>query len=108
MHVQASTCTIMHARDEPRPAGPAVSPEERRRLLLARLRGDGRLVAASLARELGTSEDTIRRDLREMAAAGLVQRVHGGALPTSPALEPFAERQRRWPRAKEALAAATV
>ena len=31
------------------------------------------------------SEDTVRRDLRELAAQGLVQRVHGGALPRPPA-----------------------
>ncbi len=82
------------------------SPEERRRLLIDRLRADGRLVAANLAREFGTSEDTIRRDLRELAAAGLVQRVHGGALPVSPALEPFAARTRQSVSAKESLAAA--
>ena len=41
---------------------------------------DGKVVAARLVDELGVSEDTIRRDLRELAAQGLVQRVHGGAL----------------------------
>ena len=84
------------------------SPEERRRWLLDRLQRDGRLVAATLARELDTSEDTIRRDLRELAAAGLVQRVHGGALPRSPALEPFAMRRERSSEAKERLAAAAL
>src|SRR4051794_20746220 len=83
-----------------------VSPEERRERLLARLKDSGRLVAAELARELGTSEDTIRRDLRELAAAGLCRRVHGGALPLSPALGTFAERSRRPASAREALAAA--
>jgi DeoR/GlpR family transcriptional regulator of sugar metabolism len=84
------------------------SPEERRRFLLAKLRADGRLVAAALARELETSEDTIRRDLRELATAGLVQRVHGGALPPSPALEPFVVRRHQASDAKEALAAAAA
>ena len=75
----------MPASVAPGLAKPApVSPEERRRLLLHRLSVDGRLIAADLARELRISEDTIRRDLRELAAAGLVQRVHGGALPPSP------------------------
>lgn len=87
---------------------PCASPEERRRFLLERLRSDGRLVAAVLARELRTSEDTIRRDLRELAASGLVQRVHGGALPPSPALEPFAVRRHRAADAKERLAAAAA
>jgi len=41
---------------------------------------------------LELSEDTIRRDLRELAAEGLLQRVHGGALPASPAVGDFAAR----------------
>ncbi|PRY16694.1 DeoR/GlpR family DNA-binding transcription regulator [Kineococcus rhizosphaerae] len=59
---------------------------QRQELLLTRLRADGRLVAKDLAVELGLSEDSIRRDLRELAAAGLCQRVYGGALPVSPAV----------------------
>ncbi len=57
---------------------------ERRDLLVARLRQDGKLVARELAAELGVSEESVRRDLRELAAAGLCQRVYGGALPASP------------------------
>ena len=57
---------------------------ERRDLLMARLRRDGKLVARDLAAELGLSEDSVRWDLRELAAAGLCQRVYGGALPASP------------------------
>ncbi len=56
---------------------------QRKKLLLARLAAEGQLVAKALALELGTSEDTIRRDLRELAAQGQLQRVHGGALPAS-------------------------
>jgi DeoR/GlpR family transcriptional regulator of sugar metabolism len=59
---------------------------QRKKLLLDRLAREGQLVAKTLALELGTSEDTIRRDLRELAAEGLLQRVHGGALPVSAAL----------------------
>jgi DeoR/GlpR family transcriptional regulator of sugar metabolism len=58
--------------------------DERKQFLLDRLKRDGRLVAKSVSRELSLSEDTIRRDLRELAAEGLLQRVHGGALPASP------------------------
>jgi DeoR/GlpR family transcriptional regulator of sugar metabolism len=57
---------------------------ERRDLLVGRLRRDGKLIARDLAAELGVSEESVRRDLRELAAAGLCQRVYGGALPTSP------------------------
>ena len=43
---------------------------ERKALILDRIRRNGRLVAKSFAEEIGLSEDTVRRDLREMAAAG--------------------------------------
>ena len=59
--------------------------EQRKTLLLRRLAADGRIVAKDLAQELDLSNDTIRRDLRELAAAGKLQRVHGGALPSAPA-----------------------
>ncbi len=56
---------------------------ERQEKIRVRLAADGRVLAASLAEEFGVSEDTIRRDLRDMAAAGLCERVYGGALPVS-------------------------
>ncbi len=65
----------------------------RKNLLLARLRTEGRIVAKDLAAELGLSEDSIRRDLRELDAAGLAVRVYGGALPASPAVADYAARQ---------------
>ncbi|WP_396641139.1 DeoR/GlpR family DNA-binding transcription regulator [Microbacterium sp.] len=65
----------------------------RKELVLARLRSDGRIVAKELAAELGLSEDSIRRDLRELDAAGLATRVYGGALPASPAVADYATRQ---------------
>jgi DeoR/GlpR family transcriptional regulator of sugar metabolism len=78
---------------------------QRRDLLLERLRVDGRLVAKDLAAELGVSEDSVRRDLRELAAAGLCQRVYGGALPVSPAIADHAGRERVEPASKERVAA---
>ncbi|ADJ46496.1 DeoR family transcriptional regulator [Amycolatopsis mediterranei S699] len=65
---------------------------ERRELLLARLAADGKVLAKDVAAELGVSEDSIRRDLRDLAAAGLCQRVYGGALPVSPALADYSSR----------------
>lgn len=64
----------------------------RKDLVLARLRADGRIVAKDIAAELGVSEDSIRRDLRELDAAGLAVRVYGGALPASPAVVDYAAR----------------
>ncbi|MGA2777657.1 MAG: DeoR/GlpR family DNA-binding transcription regulator [Steroidobacteraceae bacterium] len=59
---------------------------QRKKLILARLAADGQIVAKDLALELGISEDTIRRDLRELARGSKLQRVHGGALPASAAV----------------------
>lgn len=67
-------------------------PSERRRQILAAIARDGRVVSRLLSREWGVSEDTIRRDIRELDDAGLVHRVHGGALPRSPQLTPYAVR----------------
>ncbi len=66
---------------------------QRRALISARLTRDGQIVAGELANELDLSEDTIRRDLRDMAAAGLLKRVHGGALPITPPLPDLEARQ---------------
>jgi DeoR/GlpR family transcriptional regulator of sugar metabolism len=78
---------------------------ERRDLLVTRLRRDGKLVARDLAQELGLSEDSVRRDLRELAAAGLCQRVYGGALPVSPALGTLTAREEVEPDSKRRVAA---
>ena len=78
---------------------------ERKALMLARLARDGRLVATDLAQEFATSEDTIRRDLRALAGEGKLQRVHGGALPASPALADFSGRASVNPEGKARLAA---
>jgi DeoR/GlpR family transcriptional regulator of sugar metabolism len=65
---------------------------QRKDLILATLRTEGRVVAKDLAAQLDLSEDTIRRDLRELAAEGRLHRVHGGALPASPAVADFTVR----------------
>jgi DeoR/GlpR family transcriptional regulator of sugar metabolism len=76
---------------------------QRKKLILARLAADGQIVAKDLALELGTSEDTIRRDLRELARDGKLQRVHGGALPASAAVGDLREREQVSPKDKIAL-----
>lgn len=81
---------------------------ERKALLMDRLRRDGRIVAKAIAEEFMLSEDTIRRDLRELAAEGLLNRVHGGALPISPDLPDFATRTRIESDEKQRLASAAV
>lgn len=81
---------------------------QRKSLILSRLQRDGRVLAKDIAAELEVSEDTIRRDMRDMAAAGLLNRVHGGALPISPNLPDFSARKSHATSAKQALAARAV
>ena len=66
---------------------------QRKSLLLDMLRREGQVIAKRAAEEFSLSEDTIRRDLREMAAEGLLRRVHGGAMPIAPDLPDFSARQ---------------
>lgn len=81
---------------------------ERRRSIMQTLRSEGKVLASELSKTLHVSEDTIRRDLRELAAAGELQRVHGGALPRSPSTASFTVRQQQAPEAKAAIARAAV
>ncbi|KUN09365.1 DeoR family transcriptional regulator [Streptomyces yokosukanensis] len=77
---------------------------ERRDHLLALLANEGKIVAKDVAAGLGISEDSVRRDLRDLAAEGLCQRVYGGALPVSPAVVDYAARQAVTPDAKQKVA----
>jgi DeoR/GlpR family transcriptional regulator of sugar metabolism len=81
---------------------------ERRQVILERLERDGKVVASELVASLGVSDDTVRRDLRELAAGGHVQRVHGGALPPPPAAASFAQGLHVAPEAKAHLAEAAL
>src|SRR5215469_11911874 len=78
---------------------------ERKRLLLARLHDEGKVVARELAEELAISEASVRRDLRDLAAAGQCQRVYGGAVPVSRALVDYRSRAGVEPDSKRRIAA---
>lgn len=82
-------------------------PEERQRLILEHLRTQGRVIAAELAVAFATSEDSIRRDLRALAAQGLCQRVYGGALPLAVSV-PLKQRREEHAGRKRALARAAA
>lgn len=82
--------------------------QQRRQHLLGILETDGRIVAAETAAALGVSEDTIRRDLRDLAAEGRLLRVHGGALPASRAVADFKSRRTISMPEKTALARAAA
>ncbi|WP_105317415.1 DeoR/GlpR family DNA-binding transcription regulator [Thermus tenuipuniceus] len=75
----------------------------RRQNLLELLRQHGGLSTKDLARHLGVSEATVRRDLAALARQGLLQRDHGGAfLPE--AEPPYAVKLTQNPSQKEAIA----
>ncbi|NLS02697.1 DeoR/GlpR transcriptional regulator [Rhizobium sp. P32RR-XVIII] len=78
---------------------------QRKSLILDILRRDGQVIAKRVAEDFALSEDTIRRDLREMAAEGLLQRVHGGAMPITPSLPDFSARRSVASEAKQRLGA---
>jgi DeoR/GlpR family transcriptional regulator of sugar metabolism len=80
----------------------------RKQQILALLKRDGQVIAKDVSQSMGVSEDTIRRDLREMAQEGLLQRVHGGALPASPAVADFAGRELLTPEGKVAIGRAAA
>ena len=83
--------------------------DERKQQILEVLRRDGRVVAVELSTAFEVSEDTIRRDLRELAADGQLKRVHGGALPAVRSVGlPLAARRHEAQDEKGALARAAA
>lgn len=82
--------------------------EERQQFILDNLHQQGKVLSLELAELLGVSEDTIRRDLRELAETGKLQRVHGGALPRPPIAQSFTVRQQQQPEIKATLARAAA
>ena len=55
--------------------------EERQQAILRLARTKGRVDVTGLADELGVTAETIRRDLTMLERAGVLRRVHGGAIP---------------------------
>ena len=66
--------------------------EERLQKILSRLQADQRVLLPTLSAELKVSEDTVRRDIRELSDQGLLKMVRGGAVPHSPSPLSFQER----------------
>lgn len=56
---------------------------ERQFSILNQLKENKRVLSNELGQMLNVSEDTIRRDLKELASQGKLLKVHGGALTTS-------------------------
>lgn len=66
--------------------------EERLQWILNRLEEDKKVLLITLSKELRVSEDTIRRDIRELSDQGLLKMVRGGAVPHAPGPRDFNER----------------
>ena len=56
---------------------------ERQAAIVGLLNRDGRVVSTVLAREFGVSIDTVRRDLDQLSAEGVLVRTYGGAVSLS-------------------------
>jgi DeoR family fructose operon transcriptional repressor len=83
---------------------------ERQQEILRLARDGGRVDVVSLAEEFQVTAETIRRDLKALDRAGLVRRVHGGAIPAGRLdLEPdLAERESTSADEKDRIARAAV
>ena len=79
---------------------------QRHQIIRDALARDGKVVSGDLARRFDLSEDTVRRDLRTLAAEGACRRVYGGAV--APESGPLALRHDRHAGEKAALARAAV
>jgi DeoR family fructose operon transcriptional repressor len=58
-----------------------VFAQERQQEILRRTRVDGRVDVVELANDLDVTTETVRRDLTVLERAGVLRRVHGGAIP---------------------------
>ncbi|SDS92055.1 DNA-binding transcriptional regulator of sugar metabolism, DeoR/GlpR family [Brevibacterium siliguriense] len=81
------------------------SGTQRRRDAILGMLKTGSWSIPRLAGELGTSESTIRRDLRELAADGQIIRTIGGAAAGGYVEPPLGERMEQQAEAKDAIAA---
>ncbi|HUB61932.1 MAG TPA: DeoR/GlpR family DNA-binding transcription regulator [Puia sp.] len=80
--------------------------QKRKQAILQTLTDTGEAEIRQLATTLQVSEITIRRDLNQLAADGLLQRTHGGAIKVAPPNPPFpfANKAAINVKAKEAIA----
>ncbi|MDX1784724.1 MAG: DeoR/GlpR family DNA-binding transcription regulator [Roseovarius sp.] len=81
----------------------------RREHILHMLNTHDRVNVATVAAELNVSDETVRRDLKNMESEGLLRRVHGGAINVSPSRDaPKAEREQKQAREKGIIAQLAV
>jgi DeoR/GlpR family transcriptional regulator of sugar metabolism len=79
---------------------------ERQRQILERIRRDGTVRTAELARDFEVTEETIRRDLDYLGRRGHVRRTHGGAMDASAPLGELSQSERESRKLGEKVAIA--
>ncbi len=67
--------------------------EERQNIILEEIKTHNKVHSSKLSQLLNVSEDTIRRDLRELAGNGRIKKVHGGAMATPNSPEIFGQQK---------------
>lgn len=78
--------------------------EERKQKILELLDREQKVIASDLSTRFDVSEDTIRRDLKELDDQSLLQRVHSGALRVGPPVTNFSFREKVLNEKKDLLA----
>jgi DeoR family glycerol-3-phosphate regulon repressor len=92
---------------------PEAAPESRlsarQSEILRLVRAEGRATIAGVAALLAVSEETVRRDVRPMAAAGLLRKLHGAVAVAAATTEPpLSHRMQENIEAKQRIAAAAA
>jgi DeoR/GlpR family transcriptional regulator of sugar metabolism len=83
--------------------------DERRRMILEIVEAHGRVRVRELARMVGVTEPTIRKDITDLDRQRLLRRTHGGALALRPSYEPdVSARMRHNVESKRAIARACL
>ncbi|RBS93452.1 DeoR/GlpR family DNA-binding transcription regulator [Enterococcus faecium] len=77
---------------------------ERHQKILDLLNAEQKVIASDLSQRFNVSEDTIRRDLKDLDSQGLLKRVHSGALRVGPPITNFNYRETVASEQKTALA----
>jgi len=62
-------------------AGKTLYSAQRQQAIMRRLRSEGQVDSAEVARSLEVTNETVRKDLIQLQKRGLLRRVHGGAVP---------------------------
>src|SRR5690606_13261597 len=66
--------------------------EERLKIILREINLHNKVLSTDLSELLQVSEDTVRRDLKELTEGGLITKVHGGAISNS-LVTPFQQQE---------------